>query len=261
MITTQQALLDLDQQPQPMTSGGRGRGGRNRRPAGSALLQRMTLAGMMSVAFLGFVACEDQTVDDDATTIDETYQPGDADGGMLGDPEPIDPVTPTTPPIETTPPPRSATDPLPGAGAERPGQGLPGGGMDEGVGMTEERTITVSLSAPDTAWSVNIEEVYLTADNVLAVVARLERPEGVAGATMISTIEDSVTVDAPADAVVRVAVIGKDWNWENTEVDYNFVDSFEEIGDDLENAERIYQFDPNNPDDEAAGGGGGGFGG
>jgi len=185
------------------------------------------LGAMVIAVGLGFssLGCEEQG--DDVVTDDETTIIGEPDSGS-GDP--------AVPPVEPAPevPP-----------AERPGEEVSDPATGE-VAMVE-RTVKVSLEVPDTAWSINIDEVYLINDDVLAVVARLIRPEDMMGGQMISIAEDTARVMAPADAEERVYVIGKTWNWENEGVDYIFLEDRDDLREAVQGAEKIYEFGGEGP--------------
>lgn len=101
----------------------------------------------------------------------------------------------------------------------------------------EPREISVALEVPDAGWSIGIEGVYRVGDELWAV-SRLTRSGGMA-AQVISTVQDSARVRAPAGLPVRHFVIGKTWNWEN-DVPYTFIESREEITQELRGAEKLY---------------------
>lgn len=84
----------------------------------------------------------------------------------------------------------------------------------------EKQEVVVKLQAPDTTWSVNIEKI-VELDNKLYVISRLEKEEGMMGAMMITTVQDSVSVDLP-DLPVQHVVMGKTWNW-GKEKEYQFM--------------------------------------
>lgn len=78
----------------------------------------------------------------------------------------------------------------------------------------DTRKVTVTITVPDTGWAVEIDEVHQV-DQGLWVISQLTRSAGMA-AQMISTVSDSVTVEAGAQPLKHFA-IGKTWNWQNTE--------------------------------------------
>ena len=99
------------------------------------------------------------------------------------------------------------------------------------------RTITVSITVPDTGWRVKVSEVYQVGDELWAI-AVLSRDPAVIAAQMISTASDTVSVTAP-DLPVKVYLLGKSWRWPNDEP-YTFLASLEEIVSSLRGAKKLY---------------------
>ena len=99
-----------------------------------------------------------------------------------------------------------------------------------------ERDIGVTLKVPDTAWRIDIKEVYQI-DDALIVISELSRPAG-HGGQMITTVVDTVRIAAP-DLPVKHYVVGKTWNWENSEP-YKFVPSRNALDADLLRGKRLY---------------------
>jgi len=100
----------------------------------------------------------------------------------------------------------------------------------------QQKNITVSLDAPDTAWSLSIEEVVLF-ENKIYVLANLNRQPGMA-AQMITTVQDNIIVEAPPNAETQIYITGKTWNWQN-EGEYHFIASRTEIADQLNAGKKL----------------------
>jgi hypothetical protein len=102
----------------------------------------------------------------------------------------------------------------------------------------EPRGFTVSLQAPDMAWSVRIEEIHKVNDE-LWVIAQLNRRSGMAG-QMITTVKDTVKTAAPDDLKVKYFVLGKTWGWKNSEA-YTFPKDRREIKEKLKSGTVLFQ--------------------
>lgn len=84
-----------------------------------------------------------------------------------------------------------------------------------GALAAEMREITVTLTVPDTAWKIAIDEVHQMKGEIW-VVSTVSRNPDVMGAQVISMVKASVKC-AVADLPVKHFVIGKTWNWPNQE--------------------------------------------
>jgi len=100
----------------------------------------------------------------------------------------------------------------------------------------KKQTIVVSLQAPDSAWSVRIEEVHRVGDELWAL-SKLSRRPGPA-LQVITTVTDSVELTAPA-LPVRHFVYGKTWGW-RSHAPYTFIRGREEIADQLAVGEKVW---------------------
>ena len=92
---------------------------------------------------------------------------------------------------------------------------LCGGGLFAAPAALEDRTISVEVTAPDSGWSIHIEEVVLQADG-LFVVAVLRRGSG-AAANVLTKVRDQIEIKAPSGIPLRTFVLGKTWRWSNNE--------------------------------------------
>ncbi len=102
-----------------------------------------------------------------------------------------------------------------------------------------EQTISVTISAPNPAWTLTIEEVWLH-DEEMWVITRVKRKEGVIAAQVITDIEDSVTIEAP-DYPRTFFIYGKTWNWENeTGPSIQFIENLSLLKQQLQDAKRVY---------------------
>ena len=102
----------------------------------------------------------------------------------------------------------------------------------------ETRAITVSVQAPDSAWSLAIRKVVEVGEEIW-VVAELKRPDGMVGASVITDLEASVKVAAP-DLPLKVFVVGKTWNW-GGEDGYTYVKSGDELPGELGKGKVLFQ--------------------
>jgi hypothetical protein len=109
-------------------------------------------------------------------------------------------------------------------------------GPDPKTGSSATQEITVSLSVPDTAWRIKIQEVYQVG-NEIWVISQLQRSSDMGG-MMISRVEDRVMVSAP-NLPVKHFVFGKNWNWEG-DSGYTFLTDREKIKSQLANAKRLF---------------------
>ena len=78
-----------------------------------------------------------------------------------------------------------------------------------------EQEITVTLTVPDAAWKIVIDEVHEVKGEIW-VISTVSRSPDVMGAQVISVVKASIKC-APADLPVKHFVIGKTWNWSNEE--------------------------------------------
>ena len=90
----------------------------------------------------------------------------------------------------------------------------------------EEREITVTLTVPDAAWTIAIDEVHEVKDEIW-VISTVSRDPDVMGAQVISIVKALVKIAAP-DLPVKHFVIGKTWNWPNKEP-YTFIKNRKEL--------------------------------
>lgn len=108
------------------------------------------------------------------------------------------------------------------------------------VPVDEERTattirwypLTLSVTVPDTAWSVEIREV-VEGEAGLLVRAELLNGAGV-GAQVISQAEVTFLVGVEPGARVRYYLEGKTWNWANTEPDMVFIEDRADFADEVD---------------------------
>ncbi len=100
-----------------------------------------------------------------------------------------------------------------------------------------KRTISISITVPNPAWQVEIEQVYL-GNGSLHVVSRLSRnPDAEMVAQVISRATDSVSISAP-NLPLQHHVLGKTWNWQ--EEDFNFVSNEASLRRTLANLKLLY---------------------
>jgi hypothetical protein len=102
----------------------------------------------------------------------------------------------------------------------------------------EEREITVTLTVPDSAWAISIEEVH-EVKNEIWVISNVSRDPDVMGAQVISVVRDAVIMVAP-DLPVKHFVIGKTWNWKNEEA-YTFIENRNNLDSELISGKRLYK--------------------
>lgn len=103
--------------------------------------------------------------------------------------------------------------------------------------QNENQTIQVKLMAPDTTWMLAIDEIYQVGQE-LWIVAGVKQIGQAFGLTMITTLEDQVTVKAPT-LPLKYYVLGKTWGWKNEEP-YTFIKSRAEIVSALKSGTRLW---------------------
>ena len=108
------------------------------------------------------------------------------------------------------------------------------------VAIAEEQRnqmIVVKLTVPDAAWTITIDEVHRV-ENELWVISTVSRSPKM-GAQVISTVQSSVTIQAP-DIPEKHFILGKTWGWENDEP-YIFMRDRKQIEKSLESGTRLYE--------------------
>ena len=101
----------------------------------------------------------------------------------------------------------------------------------------ENQTIQLKLMVPDTTWMFAIDEIYQVRQE-LWVVASVKQMGQAFGLMMITTLEDQVTVKAPA-LPVKYYILGKTWGWKNEEP-YIFIKNRTEIELALTQGKRLF---------------------
>lgn len=102
----------------------------------------------------------------------------------------------------------------------------------------DPKEITVTLTVPDSAWTIEIDEVYEVKNEVWVLSTVSRKPE-VMGMQVISTIRNSVQVNAP-DRPVKHIIMGKTWGWKNKEP-YRFIKDRKGLEADLKSGKRLYK--------------------
>ena len=102
----------------------------------------------------------------------------------------------------------------------------------------DKKEITVKLTVPDAAWAIAVDEVHKVG-NELWVIAILSRNSDLMGAQVISTVQTSLKLAAP-DLSVKYFVIGKTWDWDNTEP-YTFIRDLKQIEKELKSGKLLYK--------------------
>lgn len=106
-----------------------------------------------------------------------------------------------------------------------------------------ERTLRVSVQAPNPCWSIGIESVYRH-EGELLVVSRLHAPEpGQMCAQVISTVSHRVTLPLPDDPVTYL-VLGRQWSWGDLPPGYELLPDREALAQRLEGAELLHRVGP-----------------
>ena len=104
----------------------------------------------------------------------------------------------------------------------------------------KDKTITVKLTVPDTAFDIKIDEVVLL-KNELYVISIVSREPGEMGADVISTVQSSVTVDLDVpDVVEKHFILGKSWAWKGKEK-YTFLKDRSRISEKLKEGKVLYK--------------------
>ena len=105
--------------------------------------------------------------------------------------------------------------------------------------IQEQQSVSVRLDTPDAGWAIDIERVYRTSESLI-VIAQLKH-SGEMAAAVISTVSDSVSIPKADDKLTtRHYILGKTWDWGATP-DYTFIQSMDDFGNALENAELVYE--------------------
>jgi hypothetical protein len=102
----------------------------------------------------------------------------------------------------------------------------------------EGREITVTLTVPDAAWAIAIDEVH-EVNNEIWVISTVSRDPDVMGAQVISIVKASVKLAAP-DLPVKHYIIGKTWGWKNEEP-YTFINNLKELERELKYGKLLYK--------------------
>jgi len=104
------------------------------------------------------------------------------------------------------------------------------------------RSITVSIQAPGSNYYISIREVRETSNDmfVLASVGT----KGGGGTTMITTISDTVTVNA-GDKRVRQFILGKTWGWGDANEGY--INSHDDLPTEWRTAKLLFCASSPNP--------------
>jgi len=103
----------------------------------------------------------------------------------------------------------------------------------------DSKNVRISIDTPNSAWRVKIEKIYRTPTDELLVLARL-REAGDVAAQVVTTVADSAKIPADLDLPVQYYVLGKTWDWGESDR-YQFIASLSELSDSLENADLIYE--------------------
>lgn len=101
-----------------------------------------------------------------------------------------------------------------------------------------EHEITVTLTVPDSAWVISIDEIHQVKDEIW-VISTVSRDPNVMGAQVISIVKASVKFAAP-DLPVKHFVIGKTWDWKNEEP-YTFIKNLKELERELKSGKLLYK--------------------
>ncbi|MEM1223221.1 MAG: insulinase family protein, partial [Verrucomicrobiota bacterium] len=100
------------------------------------------------------------------------------------------------------------------------------------------RTVSVRIDTPNSGWKVAIKAVYKT-DKNLVVISQLDH-SGDLAAQVITTVYDSLSLEDAGDLPVKHYVVGKTWNWGNSEK-YTFVEDTESLDKAMSRAELLFK--------------------
>lgn len=101
----------------------------------------------------------------------------------------------------------------------------------------ERRTISVEVTVPDPAWTVQIKEIYVAKDRLL-VVSRLSRDPRAIAAQVISKTTDSVRQPLP-DLPVEHYILGKTFRWEQEP--HHYLENRRELKEKIKDARLVYR--------------------
>lgn len=102
---------------------------------------------------------------------------------------------------------------------------------------SDNKSVSVRIDTPNAGWQVQIEKIYRTTDH-LVVISRLKQKAEVA-AQVITAVADSAEIPSDINLPVSHYILGKTWKWGDTGK-YNFIDSMDDLGTALVQAELIY---------------------
>ena len=102
----------------------------------------------------------------------------------------------------------------------------------------DEKEITIKLTVPDAAWTIAIEELHRV-ENELWIISTVSRNPDIIAAQAISTVQATVKLTAP-DLPMKYFVIGKAWDWDNTE-SYIFIKDLKQIEKELKSGKLLYK--------------------
>ena len=105
-----------------------------------------------------------------------------------------------------------------------------------GALSAEKREITVTLTVPDAAWVISIDEVHEVKGEIW-VISTVSRNADVMGAQVISVVKDSVKC-AAAELPEKHFVVGKTWNWPNEEP-ITFIKTMNELEKELKSGKLL----------------------
>lgn len=101
-----------------------------------------------------------------------------------------------------------------------------------------QKTIIVKLTVPDSAWTIDIDEVHKV-KNELWVISTLSRDPDVVGAQVVSTAMARVRLEAP-DLPIKRFVIGEACRRKDKE-SHTFIKNLKEIQKALKSGKLLYR--------------------
>ena len=109
--------------------------------------------------------------------------------------------------------------------------------INSAAAQKRSRDISVSLTAPDAGYQLQISEVYELPERLIVIAAVSRRPD-IMAAQVMTDLSSTVTVTAEPALPVEYFVLGKSWSWQKEP--YMFIRDKAEIADRLKAARRIY---------------------
>ncbi len=102
----------------------------------------------------------------------------------------------------------------------------------------EPKGVEVTVTVPDSAWKLEILEVYGT-DDELIVISKVSRAGDTFGLQVITTLNQKLNLIVP-NLPVKHYVLGKTWGWENQDKGVEFIKDRKQLDEKLKRSKQLY---------------------